>query len=370
MGIEMMTSTPKKAYILLADGTVLTGESFGATGTTIGEIVFATGMTGYQEMLTDPSYYGQILTQTYPLIGNYGVNSKDGESDRSWVKGYIVREWCEQPSNFRCEQTVDAFLKQQGVIGIHGVDTRALTRKIRECGVMNGMITSEDVLADKNNLLARIHEYTITDAVSQVTCEEPKLYPSDKHSHRVVMMDFGYKGNILNSLRSRGCDVTVVPAHTTAEQVLSYQPDGIMLTNGPGDPAENTAIIQTLRALVASGVPIFGICLGHQLLALAQGAETAKLKYGHRGGNQPVKDLTEDRTYITSQNHGYAVVSDTLDPAVGMVSHINVNDNTCEGVIYKNTRAFTVQFHPEACSGPQDTAYLFDRFIDLMKEAK
>ncbi len=366
----MMTGKPQKAYILLADGTVFTGESFGAAGTTIGEIVFATGMTGYQEMLTDPSYYGQILTQTYPLIGNYGINSLDGESERAWVKGYIVREWCEHPSNFRCEKTVDEYLKEQGVVGIHGVDTRALTRKIRECGVMNGMITCEDVTANKQQLLAQIVAYTINDAVAQVTCSAPGHYPSDAHSFHVVMLDFGFKVNILNSLRKRGCDVTAVPAHTTAAQVLSYKPDGIMLSNGPGNPAENTAILKTLRELVSSGVPIFGICLGHQLLALAQGGTTTKLKYGHRGGNQPVKDLSIDRTFITSQNHGYVVENDSIDPAVGTVSHINVNDNTCEGVSYKNARAFTVQFHPEACSGPNDTSYLFDRFIDLMKEAR
>ncbi|MFA9381064.1 MAG: carbamoyl phosphate synthase small subunit [Acetanaerobacterium sp.] len=366
----MMTSTPEKAYILLADGSVLIGESLGAKGTTIGEIVFSTGMTGYQEMLTDPSYYGQILTQTYPLIGNYGINSLDGESERSWVKGYIVREWCEQPSNFRCETTVDAFLKEQGIVGIHGVDTRALTRKIRESGVMNGMITTGDVYANKDEYLKQIRAYTILDAVKQVSCTTQRKYESDTHAFRVVMMDFGYKGNILRCLRAHGCDVTVVPSDTSAADILAQGPDGIMLTNGPGDPAENTGIINNLKELVRSGVPIFGICLGHQLLALAQGAKTSKLKYGHRGGNQPVKDLNADRTYITSQNHGFAVVSDTLDPSVGTVSHINVNDDTCEGVVYKNTRAFTVQFHPEACAGPADTAYLFDRFIDMMKEAK
>ncbi len=365
-----MTGTQAKAYILLADGTVLTGESFGATGTVIGEVVFATSMTGYQEMLTDPSYFGQILTQTYPLIGNYGVNSTDDESDRLWVKGYVVREWCRQPSNFRSEQTVDAYLKQQGIVGIHSVDTRALTRKIRDMGVMNGMITTEDVNTQKEELLARLHDYTIADAVKQVTCASPKHYPSDTHLCHVVMMDFGYRRNTLEALRKHGCDVTVVPAHTTAEQVLAYKPDGIMLSEGPGDPAENTEIIATIKELTASKVPIFGVGLGHQMLALSQGAKTSKLKYGHRGGNQPVKDLLADRTYVTAQNHGYVVEGDSLDPSVAVVSHVNVNDNTCEGIKYKNIPAFSVQFHPESCGCPQDPTYLYDRFISLMKGAK
>ncbi len=365
-----MTGTPKKAFILLADGSVIEGESFGAEGTTIGEIVFATGMTGYQEMLTDPSYYGQILTQTYPLIGNYGLNDYDSESGKSWVKGYIVREWCDEPSNFRCQRGINEFLKEQNVIGICGVDTRALTRKIRESGVMNGMITTLDVTANKEEYLKQIRSYVIADAVKQVTCAKPFEAAGERHDFKVVMMDFGFKENILKSLQKRGCDVTVVPGDTAAEEILALKPDGIMLTNGPGDPSENVEIIENLKRLVQSGVPIFGICLGHQLLALAQGAKTSKLKYGHRGGNQPVKDLLKDRTYITSQNHGYAVLSDTLNPEVGTVSHINVNDNTCEGILYKNTRAFTVQFHPEASAGPMDTAYLFDRFIDLMKQSK
>ncbi len=365
-----MGNMNQKATILLADGTTLTGESFGATGTTIGEIVFATGMTGYQEMLTDPSYYGQILTQTYPLIGNYGVNSEDGESAKSWVKGYIVREWCDEPSNFRCEKSVRDFLAEQNIIGVYGIDTRALTRKIRESGVMNGLITTEDISAKKDECLARIRAYEIVDAVKSVSCASAATYESETRAYRVVMLDYGYKANILRSLLARGCDVTVLPGHSTPAEVLAHKPDGIMLTNGPGDPAENTGIIENLKGLIASGVPIFGICLGHQLMALAQGAKTSKLKYGHRGGNQPVKDLLSGRTYITSQNHGYAVENDTVDPELGTVSHINVNDNTCEGVVYKNTRAFTVQFHPEACSGPKDTAYLFDRFTDLMKEAK
>ena len=364
----MLSWERDKATLLLKDGTCFSGYSLGAKGTTMGEVVFTTTMTGYQEVLTDPSYYGQIVTQTYPLIGNYGVNREDNESYRSWVKGYIVREWCPNPSNFRCEGTIDEFLKEQNIIGIYGIDTRRLTRIIRETGVMNGIITTEDVTAKKEELLKLIESYEITDAVKHVTTDRSETYDPEKMTRKVVLMDFGYKRNILNNLLSRGAQVTVVPGTATAQEVLSYSPDGIMLTNGPGDPAENKDIIETVRLLSGSSVPIFGICLGHQIMALANGAKTAKLKYGHRGANQPVKDLTVGRTYITSQNHGYAVLSETIPPEVGDLSHINMNDNTCEGIRYKKIPAFTVQFHPEASAGPQDTAYLFDRFFDLMNK--
>ena len=358
----------QKAYLLLANGQIFEGKSFGVTGTTIGEVVFATGMTGYQETLTDPSYYGQIAVQTFPLNGNYGTNSDDFESPQCWMKGYIVREWCEVPSNFRCEKTIDEFLKEQHVIGLYGVDTRQLTRIIRECGVMNGAITTEDVYAKKEVLLAQIQAYEIKDAVKTVTTKEIKHYTVENPEHEVVMMDFGYKAHILRHLLNRNCNVTVVPAYTTAEEILAINPDGVMLTNGPGNPEENTEVIETLKKLIAAKMPMFGICLGHQLTALANGGKTMKLKYGHRGGNQPVKDLNTGRVYVTSQNHGYAVVGDSIDPAVGKMSHWNVNDNTCEGVEYYNAPVYTVQFHPEACGGPRDTSYLFDRFMTMMRK--
>ncbi len=360
-----MLQNQKKAWLVLANGTVLEGKSMGCTGTVVGEIVFATGMTGYQETLTDPSYYGQIVIQTFPLVGNYGINSMDGESQHCWLKGYIVREWCEVPSNFRCEETLDVFLKQQQVIGLYDVDTRHLTKIIRETGVMNGAITTDENYV-KEALLEQIHAFSVRDAVKSVTCPQPEEFPSLEHTRKVVLFDFGYKFNIRRELVKRGCDVIVVPAYTTAEQVKELNPDGIMLSNGPGDPSENVEIVENLKEIMKLNIPIFGICLGHQLMALANGAKTEKLKYGHRGANQPVIDLDLDRTFVTSQNHGYAVISDSLPKEVGYVSHKNANDSSCEGVRYTHIPAFTVQFHPEACGGPQDTAYLFDEFIALM----
>lgn len=358
----------ENAYLLLADGTLFEGVSIGVPGTSVGEIVFNTGMTGYQEILTDPSYYGQIVTQTYPLIGNYGVNGTDAESRRSWVKGYIVREECDSPSNFRCEGGLQAFLKKNSVCGIAGLDTRQLTRLIREHGVMNGAITNQAGLADREALLNRINAYVIKDAVESVTIEQKTTRGEPGKGPNVALLDFGLKRNIVRSLVSRGCFVTVYPALTAPEEILAAHPDGIMLTNGPGDPAENTAIIENLKVLFKSGVPVFGICLGHQLAALANGGRTEKLKYGHRGANHPVKDLARGRTYITSQNHGYAVVDGSLDQRIGVVSHKSMNDGTVEGVRYKNAPAFTVQFHPEASPGPRDSAYLFDEFIALMQK--
>lgn len=360
-----MLQNQKKAWLVLANGTVLEGKSMGCTGTVVGEIVFATGMTGYQETLTDPSYYGQIVIQTFPLVGNYGINSMDGESQHCWLKGYIVREWCEAPSNFRCEETLDVFLKQQQVIGLYDVDTRHLTKIIRETGVMNGAITTDENYV-KEALLEQIHAFSVRDAVKSVTCPQPEEFPSLEHTRKVVLFDFGYKFNIRRELVKRGCDVIVVPAYTTAEQIKEMNPDGIMLSNGPGDPSENVEIVENLKEIMKLNIPIFGICLGHQLMALANGAKTEKLKYGHRGANQPVIDLDLDRTFVTSQNHGYAVISDSLPKEVGYVSHKNANDSSCEGVRYTHIPAFTVQFHPEACGGPQDTAYLFDEFIALM----
>lgn len=357
----------KKAYLLLADGTVLTGRSFGKEGTVIGEVVFTTGMTAYQETLTDPSYYGQIVVQTFPLIGNYGVNKQDNESAKSYVSGYIVREWCNTPSNFRMEGDIDGFLKENNIIGIHSVDTRCITRKIREVGVMNGAITTEDVFAKKQQLLEKINAFSVKDAVKTVTCTEPKTYSPENPKRTVALIDLGYKRNIRQELLKRDCKVVVMPSSTTADDIKKLNPDGIMLSNGPGDPAENTDVIANVAEIAKLGIPIFGICMGHQIMALAHGGKTQKLKYGHRGANQPVIDLDLDRTFVTSQNHGYAVVSESIPESVGRVSHINANDHTCEGIRYNGGKAFTVQFHPEAHGGPLDTAYLFDEFVKLME---
>ncbi len=354
-------------YLVLANGTVLEGESFGAVGDTVGEIVFATGMTGYIETLTDPSYYGQIVVQTFPQVGNYGIIGADFESTRPWLEAYVVREACEEPSNFRSEGSLDGFLKKYGVPGICGLDTRRLTKIIRESGVMNGKLTSKSPYDHLDEILEEIRSFRITHAVESVTCKRATVSVCEEERFHVVLMDFGLKENIKRSLMARGCTVQVVPAHTSAEEILALKPDGIMLSNGPGDPAENIEVIATIEKLLSSGVPMFGICLGHQLTALAAGAKTIKLKYGHRGGNQPVKDLFSDKVYITSQNHGYAVDSSSLPPQVGTVSHINLNDGTCEGVRYQGIPVFTVQFHPEAASGPQDTQYLFDEFVRLME---
>lgn len=363
----------EKAYLLLADGQVFEGRSFGAKGTVIGEVVFTTGLTGYQETLTDPSYYGQIVTQTFPLIGNYGVNDEDYESADSYVSGYIVREWCNTPSNFRMDKNTDIndFLIKHNIIGIHNIDTRRLTRIIREVGVMNGAITTDDVYLKKEQLLEKIKKFEIKNAVKSVTNDEILTYSNENPKYKVALFDFGYKRNIRNELVKRGCEVVVVPANTTAEEIKKINPDGIMFSNGPGDPSENVDIINNIREISQLGISIFGICLGHQLMALANGAETQKLKYGHRGANQPVIDLASGRTYVTSQNHGYAVVGESLDSSIGEVSHINANDKTCEGIKYKNIKAFTVQFHPEAHGGPLDTSYLFDEFVKTMdKEAE
>ena len=355
----------KKAYLLLADGTIFEGCSMGISGTTIGETVFNTGMTGYQEVLTDASYYGQIVTQTYPLVGNYGINEVDVESRKSWVKGYIVRECCELPSNFRSKGNLNDYLISENIIGLFGIDTRRLTRILRESGVMNGAIT--DDISNKEELLKKINAYSIVDAVKSVTVEKAEEFKAENAKYNIVLMDYGTKNNIMKSLRKRGCNVTILPALTPPEEIIAMNPDGIMLSNGPGDPSENIEVIEGLKVLFDSGIPIFGICLGHQLMALACGAKTAKLKYGHRGANHPVKDIAHDRTYITSQNHGYAVVADTMDKSVGEISHISMNDGTVEGVRYKNKPVFTVQFHPEASPGPMDSGYLFDEFLNVIK---
>ena len=360
----------EKAYLMLENGQVFEGRSFGAKGTVIGEVVFTTGVTGYQETLTDPSYYGQIVTQTFPLIGNYGVNSEDSESEKSYVSGYIVREWCNAPSNFRCEGNIDDFLKNNNIIGIHNIDTRQLTRIIREKGVMNGVITTENVYDKKDELLEKIKAFSVKNAVESVTGDKIYTYKGDNVKYRVVLFDFGYKRNIRRELLKRNCEVIVVPANTKASFIKEANPDGIMFSNGPGDPAENTEIIENIKEIQKLGIPIFGICLGHQLMALANGAKTEKLKYGHRGANQPVIDLESGLTYVTSQNHGYAVIGESLDENIGHVSHINANDKTCEGICYTAFNARTVQFHPEAHGGPLDTSYLFDEFVETMKRER
>ncbi len=349
----------KKGYLVLQDGQVFEGVRFGAEADTVGELVFTTGMCGYIETLTDPSYAGQIVMQTYPLIGNYGIIREDFEG-ACCVKGYVVREWCASPSNFRTDCDLDTFLKEQGVPGLCGVDTRELTRIIREHGVMNACICDE-VPAD----LTEVKRYAVTGVVEAVTCGQAKVCPAEgEEALRVSLIDYGAKRNIVRELQKRGCTVTVLPATVSAEEVLAANPDGVMLSNGPGDPAENVYQIEQIQKLLGK-VPLFGICLGHQLTALAAGGSTYKLKYGHRGVNQPVRDLNGVRTYITSQNHGYAVDSDSVK--VGRVSFANANDGTCEGIDYPDLRAFTVQFHPEACTGPKDTSFLFDRFVNLMK---
>ena len=355
-------------YLIMKDGTVFTGTAIGADGTVIGEAVFTTAMCGYLLSITDPSYYGQIITQTFPMIGNYGAIETDAESDKPYLTGYVVRALCEVGSNFRKESELGEYLKKHNIVGIAGVDTRALTRKIRSQGVMNAMIT--DSIKDLPQKLAMLRKYKVKSAVEQTSCTAPtEINPIDEtHKYRVVLYDFGAKKNIERMLIKYGCSVLRVPYNTTAEQALSYKPDGIMLSNGGGDPADNVEVIEQLKKLNAHKIPTFGICLGHQLLALSYGAATTKLKYGHRGTNQPVKDLVSGRTYVTSQNHGYAVKADTVNGEIAEVRFINANDKTVEGIDYKCAPAFSVQFHPEACGGPKDTEFLFERFVKLMED--
>lgn len=394
-----------KAFLILEDGTVFEGIHIGADKEIISEIVFNTSMAGYLEVLTDPSYAGQAVCMTYPLIGNYGVCKEDMESKRPWPDGFIVRELSRIPSNFRCDITIQQFLEENGVPGIAGIDTRALTRILREKGTMNGMITTNQNY-DLQDILPKLKAYTTGKVVEKVTCDtkytlkgsesladngpisgssvfkaqdyeagvrekKPSLVKElNGKGLKVALLDLGAKENIARSLAARGCDVTVYPALTPAEEIIADAPDGIMLSNGPGDPKECTSIIEQIRKLYQSDIPIFAICLGHQLMALATGADTFKMKYGHRGGNHPVKDLSTGRVYISSQNHGYVVDMDKLDPKVATPAFINVNDGTNEGLAYTGKNIFTVQFHPEACPGPQDSSYLFDRFISMMKEEK
>ena len=363
---------PKKPAVLLLENNLLfKGFSFGAIGTTTGELCFNTGMIGYQEILTDPSYCGQIVLMTYPHIGNYGTNNNDVESDNIQVSGFIVREGCEYPSNFRSQESIDTYLKNNNIVGIQGLDTRAITRVIRENGAMNAIISSEEV--DQSKLLKKLKEIPSMDGLNlanRVTCDSSYHYSqnSNNSSFKVVALDFGVKFNILRLLESKGCDITVVPANTPASTIKAMNPDGIFLSNGPGDPAAVTEAIECIKSLLGE-YPIFGICLGHQLLALAFGASTFKLKYGHRGCNHPVKNLQTGKVEITSQNHGFAVQDIDL-PNNLEVTHINLNDNTIAGLSCESMNVFSVQYHPEASPGPHDSEYLFDKFIQLMTEVQ
>lgn len=359
-----------KGYLVLEDGSLFVGEGFGAAGAAVGEVVFNTGMTGYQEVLTDPSYCGQIVLMTYPLIGNYGINPDDFESRSPWIRGFLVKELCDQPSHWQAVKSLSAYLKENGIPGVAGIDTRALTRHLRSSGTMRGVIvaTESDAPPAPDQVaawVARAQSFQMHDQVRQVTTAKP--YRLEGPGHRVVVVDYGSKGYILRCLQELGCDLTVVPATMSAREILALEPDGLMLTNGPGDPADLPEAIQTVRHLLeVPGLPLFGICLGHQIASLALGAKTYKLKYGHRGANHPVKDEITNRVYITSQNHGYAVDEWSLDPAEVAVTHRNLNDGTVEGLTHRHKPVFTVQYHPEAAPGPQENGYLFQRFIQLM----
>ncbi len=355
-----------KAFLILEDGTVFEGTSFGASGEVVGEVVFNTGMTGYQEVLTDPSYYGQIVTMTYPLIGNYGINLDDEQSAGPKVKGFVVRELCRTPSNWRSVERLDRYLEKNGIVGIEGVDTRAFTRILREKGTMRGLISQKEdlVLEDR---LKEIRSYELKDPVYRVTTKTVKHFKGEGPS--IALLDLGMKRGILDSLLKRGCGVYVLPAWASADEVLDLKPDGILISNGPGDPKNCMETVKNVKRLIG-GIPLMGICLGYQVIALAAGADTGKMKYGHRGSNHPVKDLKKDLTYITSQNHGYVVLEDTIDSSGIEISHRSLNDGTVEGIRFKDLPAFSVQFHPEASPGPQDTAYIFDEFVEMAEKMR
>lgn len=349
----------KKVYIVLEDGHVFEGERFGAEGEAIGEFVFTTGMGAYVETLTDPTYYGQIVMHTFPLIGNYGIMEEDFECDKSYIKAYVVREWCDAPSNFRCQYTLDEYLKKQGIVGVCGVDTREITRVIRDNGVMNAKIVDDPSTVDFEELKA----YKITDAVATVSTKEAYKVESEAHSKNVAVVDFGKTKALVAELTKRGCDVTVLPYNTSADEILALGADGIVISNGPADPKGNMAAVEEIKKLIGKA-PMLGIGLGHQLAALALGGETVKLQYGHRGANQPVKSTESGKTYITSQNHGYEVVAKSLD--CGFESFVNANDGTCEGMKYTDKLLITTQFQPEACISPLNTHYVYDEFITMM----
>lgn len=352
-------------YLVLENGRYFRGEAFGApVEERTGEVVFTTGMNGYLETITDPSYCGQIVVQTFPLIGNYGVIPAEFESTRPYLAGYIVREWCREPSNYRSEGDLDTFFKEKNIPALCGIDTRALTRMLREYGTMNGKLTHKAPPYSQEELKA-IRDFRVTEPVKEVSSTESVIYQPGRTERKVALWDFGAKGNIVRELLERGCEVKVFPALSKAADIMEYGPDGIMLSNGPGNPEDNPGIIAELKELCERDIPMFGICLGHQLMALARGAHTSKLKYGHRGANQPVEDLDTGRIYVTSQNHGYMVESSTL-PEGARMRFVNANDGTCEGISYTDRKALSVQFHPEACPGPWDARWLFDEFIKMM----
>ena len=376
-----MSSEVRTAKLALEDGTIFTGHGFGATGTTEGEVVFNTSMTGYQEILTDPSYAGQIVTMTYPLIGNYGINRHDVESKKPHVAGFIIKELASAYSNWRADMSLDEYLKQNNVIGIEGIDTRALVRKLRIKGAMNGVLSTE--ILDDVQLIERakkVRDMSGADLVCEVKPDKGYEWDEDQGNWKlgavergdglhVIALDCGAKHNILRHLTERGIRVTVLPPDASAEEIMKHNPDGLFVSNGPGDPAAVEYTINSLKKM-AGKVPTFGICLGHQLLGLALGAKTYKLKFGHRGGNQPVKNLDTGRVEITSQNHGFAVEKDSLEKAGGVVTHLNLNDNTVEGFRHRDLPVFSVQYHPEASPGPHDAGYLFDAFVEMMKSKK
>jgi carbamoyl-phosphate synthase small subunit len=361
----------KKAILVLEDGRVFRGSSFGAEGETFGEMVFNTSMTGYQEILTDPSYAGQIVCMTYPLIGNYGVNEEDTESRRPWVEGFVVREASRVTSNWRSTESLDSYLKRHKIVGIEHIDTRALVRHIRDKGAMRAAISSVDL--DEESLLQKVlasPEMENRELASSVTVKESFDFPAEREEKfHVVAYDFGVKTNSLREFAKFGCKITVVPAETSAEEVLALDPDGIFLSNGPGDPASMKKTVAEIQKLTETRVPMFGICLGHQILGQVFGGETYKLKFGHRGGNQPIMDLTTGRVEIASHNHGFAVEAKSL-PADVEVTHVNLNDQTVAGLRHKQLPVFSVQYHPESAPGPHDSEYLFERFIELMKKTR
>ncbi len=364
----MIFENNKKASLVLANGAVFEGKSFGAEGKVLGEVVFNTSVVGFQEILTDTGYCGQLVVQTFPLVGNYGINKDNVSSDKVAAAGYIVREHCEEPSNFRCEGTIDQYLKDNGTVGIYDIDTRKLTRILRENGTMNGAIVSGDF--DKDALLAEINAYKAAPAASALSVKEKQTISAENSKYNVVMIDMGVTNAVKSSLLKLGCSLTLMPYNATADEIMAEKPDGVIISNGAGDPAENTATIETVKALLTKNVPVYGINLGCLILALAGGAKVEKLKYGHRGATQPVRDVETGRVFIAGQNHGYAIAADSVCDSFAKVSHVITSDNTVQGISCTNAPAFGTQFAPEMSGNPHDTGYLFDRFIKMMEDRK